>query len=367
MSIRARYKKQLRNFCLDVDFEMPVSGITVLFGPSGAGKSSLLNLLSGLDITEQNQETSSTISAKAETSFFEINNAKYDDTVNNIKLKAWQRNIGYVFQDARLFPNMTVEKNILFGFKRRSSSLNIEDVINKFKIRDLLNHYPDQLSGGQKQRVSMVRALLSNPELLILDEPLAALDYQSRQELLPYIESIHKELTIPVIYVSHDIKEVLRLADYIVVMDQGRIIDKGNIAELCINQPLLTQAEGASFILEGVVSKIISEDKLIEIDCGEESILIAGKDLQLNQAVRVLIHAKDVSLCKSHPDDSSILNCVPVIIDQVIADEKGKLQVMAKMGEQIIVSMISHRSARQLEVRPGHKIFAQFKATAMIK
>ncbi len=354
--IQVNYKKQLNNFTLDVNFNMPEKGITVLFGPSGSGKTSVLNLIAGLD-----NHTSQLQAAN-----FQLKNKVLDDFNKNIHLKPWLRKVAYVFQDHRLFSHMSTEENILFGYKRTNSNLKPQDLIDKFRINDLLKHYPGQLSGGQKQRVAMVRALLSDPELLILDEPLAALDYQSRQELLPYIESIHKSLNIPLIYVSHDIKEVLRLADYIVVMDKGRIIDQGDIADLCLTQPLLTQQEGASFILQGQVSKIIEEDKLVQINCGEK-LLITAENMQLDQQVRVLIHARDVSLCLSPPEDCSILNCIPICIEELQTDKNGKLRVLAKMAGQTIVSMISHRSAKQLKVEKNRKMYAQFKATAMIK
>lgn len=354
--IEVNYKHKLNNFLLDVSFTMPKTGITVLFGPSGSGKTSILNLMSGLR-NDKNKDNNSK---------FIINGQVIDDSVNGIKLEPWFRNIAYVFQDHRLFPHMNTRKNILFGYKRSNSELKPDDLIKKFKIEELLEHYPEQLSGGQKQRVSMVRALLSQPDLLILDEPLAALDFTSRQELLPYIECIHKELDIPIIYVSHDIKEVLRLADYILIMDKGKIVDQGNIADLCISQPLLTQEEGASFILEARVTKIIEEDKLVQLDCGE-TILITAESMQLNEKIRVLIHARDVSLCLSPPQDSSVLNCVPICIDEIQTDENGKLRVMAKIGEQTIVSLISHRSARQLNIEKGKHMYAQFKATAIIK
>lgn len=355
--IRINYRKQLNNFLLDVDFSMPDKGITVLFGPSGSGKSSVLNLIAGLDDeTNHNSNVSN----------FILNNTVIDDTNKRIKLKPWVRNIAYVFQDHRLFPHLTVEENILFGYKRRNCTLKPRDLIEAFRLQPLLSHIPTELSGGQKQRVAMVRALLSQPQLLILDEPLAALDFQSRQELLPYIEQIHKELAIPVIYVSHDIKEVLRLADYIVVMDKGTIIDQGDIADLCISQPLLTQQEGASFILEGRVSETIEEDKLVKIDCGED-ILITAENMQLEQNVRILIHARDVSLCLSPPKDSSILNCIGVCIEELQTDKNGKLRVLAKLSGQTIVAVISHRSAKILNVVKGQKMYAQFKATALIK
>lgn len=266
--IQIKYQARLNDFQLAVNIGIPASGITVIFGESGSGKSSLLNLVAGFDNATE-----------IETAQFALNNTVYDDHKNKIRLKPWQRNIAYVFQDNRLFPHMTVEQNILFGFSRRhrkSSALNKNELINTFKIAELLNHYPAQLSGGQKQRVSMVRALLSSPDLLIMDEPLAALDYTSRQELLPYIEAIHNELTIPVLYVSHDIKEVLRLADYIVLMNKGSVVAQGELSELCISQPLLTQAEGSSFILQGNVDAVYTDEKLLGVKCEHETILITG-------------------------------------------------------------------------------------------
>ncbi len=362
--IKIRYKKQLNKFSLDVDFSIPPTGITVLFGPSGSGKTSVLNLIAGID-QQQHKNADQCQSSLI------INDRVIDDSQNKINLKPWFRHIAYVFQDYRLFPHLSVEDNILFGYNRCNSDLVPADLIATFKIENLLQHFPEQLSGGQKQRVVMVRALLSQPELLILDEPLSALDYQSRQVLLPYIEYIHKALNIPIIYVSHDIQEVLRLADYIVVMDKGKIIDKGDIADLCIRQPLLTQQEGASFILEGKVTEVYEEENLLQVDCGE-NILIAAENKVEQQTLRILIHARDVSLCLSPPKDSSILNCIPVCIEKVQSDKSGKLRVIATLGgdsakQQMLMAMISHRSVKLLKIEQGKKMFAQFKATALIK
>lgn len=355
--MKISYKKNLKNFDLDIDLEISDTGITVLFGPSGSGKSSLLNLLSGLDDD----------ATKIKQSYFSLNNKTYDDLSNKIKLKAWHRNIGYVFQDHRLFPHMTVEKNVYFGYKRRGSDIDDKEIIKKFEIEQLLTQYPEQLSGGEKQRVAMVRALLSRPALLILDEPLASLDYLSKQELLPYIECIHKELTVPVIYVSHDIKEVLRLADYIVVLDKGKVVDQGDIARLCVSQPLMTQSEGVSFIIQGKVGKIYEEDCLVEVNTGNEKILLTAENMKLEQAVRILIHAQEVSLCLKPPENSSILNCLPVTIEEISESHEGKLRVIAKLDGQTLVSKISSRSARNLKIEKGKKVYAQFKATGLIK
>ena len=237
-----RYKKSFGNFVLDADFSMPDRGITILFGPSGCGKSTLLNCIAGLE--------------KADDAYFKLNDAIYDDSNKQYKTACHDRRIGYVFQDSRLFPHMNVSDNLYYGYKRLDDTqqlLKFEQVIEKFSLTDLLEKFPHQLSGGQKQRVALGRALLSNPKLLILDEPMSALDHAAKQELLPYIECIHQELTIPIIYVSHDLTEVLQLGDYILVINEGKIIDHGDLVDLCVSQPLLTQTEGASFILHGTV------------------------------------------------------------------------------------------------------------------
>jgi molybdate transport system ATP-binding protein len=365
------YQANFNQFRLQVDCCIPSQGITVLFGESGSGKSSLLNLLAGLD-SSQDSELHELCVQKAR---FSLNNAVYDDTEQKIKLKPWQRKIAYVFQDNRLFPHMTVLQNIQFGYSRRNSTLDQQALIDQFKISDLLQHYPQQLSGGQKQRVSMVRALLSNPDLLIMDEPLAALDYNSRQQLLPYIEAIHQQLTIPVLYVSHDIKEVLRLADYIVLMQQGKNIAQGELAELCVNQPLLTRAEGPSFILQGHVSELLADEGLLQMKCeGYELLIAAPPDkkpaappVKIGDRLRVLLHAKDVSLCLTPADNSSILNAVPVRIEEIKQQDQGKQLLLCSVGQQRLLATISQRSCINLQLEVGKQLYAQFKATAMIK
>ncbi|HEY9200205.1 MAG TPA: molybdenum ABC transporter ATP-binding protein [Gammaproteobacteria bacterium] len=365
------YQAHFNQFQLQVDCRIPARGITVLFGESGSGKSTLLNLLAGLNNTHQSTQHKLHI----EQARFSLNNTVYDDSEQKIKLKPWQRKIAYVFQDNRLFPHMTVLQNIQFGYERRNSTLDQQALIEQFKIEELLQHYPQQLSGGQKQRVSMVRALLSSPDLLIMDEPLAALDYNSRQQLLPYIESIHQQLTIPVLYVSHDIKEVLRLADYIVLMQQGKSIAQGELAELCVSQPLLTRAEGPSFILQGHVSALLNNEGLLQMHCEGYELLIAAQPdkqpgaqpLKNGDSLRILLYARDVSLCLSPTDNSSILNTVPVRIDEIKQQDKGKQLLLCSLGQQRLLATISQRSCNNLQLEVGKQLYAQFKATAMIK
>ena len=356
MNIHFNYKKSFANFELDCDFSMPDSGVTILFGPSGGGKSTLLNCITGLE--------------KSDTAYAKVNDIIFDDKEKNIHLPAHQRNVGYVFQDSRLFPHMTVLDNLLYGFKRAKPSqdcINKDEIISRFTLEKLLPIYPHQLSGGQKQRVALARALLSNPRFLILDEPLSALDYASKQELLPYLTSIYKEFSIPVIYVSHDLKEVLQLGDHIVLMENGKIIDSGKLAELCVTQPLLTQQEGASFILEGEVVNVNEEEKISTVNYQGMQLYLSGNVLTEKQQARILVHAKDVSLTLNKAEKSSILNILPVEVSKIHQEKNGKHLIECLLGKSKILSVISIRSLHNLKIKQGSELFAQFKATAMVK
>jgi len=354
--IKAHYKKSFSNFKLDAEFEIPASGITILFGPSGSGKSTLLNCIAGLENTDV---------AK-----LAINNDYYDNTELNIRASCPQRQFGYVFQDSRLFPHMTILRNLQYGFKRVKPHLQTFDInklIKKFLLTDLLEQFPHQLSGGQKQRVALARSILSHPRLLILDEPMSALDYAAKQALYPYLEYIHKELSLPIIYVSHDLKEVLQLGDYVLIMDNGKIIDRGDLVDLCVTQPLLTQDEGSSFILQGVVTETDEQQCITTVQCQSHILLLSGKLLEIKQPVRILVHAKDVSISLTPVNDSSILNILKTTISKINAPENGKQLIELKIGETKLVSTLSIRSVNQLNLKPGLDVYAQIKATATIR
>lgn len=356
MSIVFNYKKSYANFILDCEFSIPESGVTILFGPSGCGKSTLLNCIAGLEKTEH--------------AYAKVCDVIMDDKEKNICVAVHERRVGYVFQESRLFPHKTVLENLLYGYMRLSKTeqnLDTIELFKKFSLESLLDAYPHQLSGGQKQRVALARAILSRPRLLILDEPLSALDYTSKQELLPYIQSLHKEFSIPVIYVSHDIKEVLQLGDSIVLMENGKIVDSGDLVDLCVTQPLLTEQEGASFILEGKVSAINEQEKISTVNCLNFDLHLSGNILEENQYVRILVHAKDVSLTLDKAEHSSILNILPVEVSKVHPEKNGKHIIECCLEKTKIISIISIRSLRKLDIKPGLKLFAQFKATALIK
>lgn len=356
MSIEFNYKKSYPNFTLDCHFSIPGSGVTILFGPSGCGKSTLLNCIAGLEKTEQ--------------AYAKIGGVVLDDKKNKISIAAHKRRVGYVFQDSRLFPHKSVLENLLYGYQRlkqAEQNLDVVKIFKKFSLENLLDSYPHQLSGGQKQRVALARVILSRPCLLILDEPLSALDYSAKQELLPYLQTIHKEFSIPVIYVSHDIKEVLQLGDSIVLMEEGKIIDNGDLVDLCVTQPLLTEQEGASFILEGEVSNVNEQEKISTVNCQGFNLQLSGNVLEENQYVRILVHARDVSLTLDKAEHSSILNILPVEVIKVHPERNGKHIIECCLEKTKIISVISIRSLNKLNIKQGLKLFAQFKATALVK
>lgn len=356
MTIQAHYKHKLGQFMFDAEFSIPEQGITILFGPSGSGKTTLLNCIAGFQ--------------QADTAYFSFNGTVFDDNQQIIRLSTQQRRIGYVFQDTRLFPHLTVQQNLDYGYTRNDQNHAIarhDELIDIFSLKDLLQHYPHQLSGGQKQRVALARALLANPRLLILDEPMSALDRTAKQELMPYLESIHNRFTIPVIYVSHDIREVLRLGDYILLMDNGRIIDHGDLIELCVTQPMLTQDEGASFILTGQVKQIDAQHSISTVMCHGHPIYISGRLLEPEKQVRILVHAQDVSLTLSQASDSSILNILPATVLDIHQPVNGKHIIECDVDGTRILAMISIRSVDKLGLIKGKQVFAQFKATAMVR
>ena len=356
MSIKLHYKKSIGQFNFDAECSIPEHGITILFGPSGSGKTTLLNCIAGFQ--------------QADIAYFSLNNRVFDNSQQNIRLSTQQRRVGYVFQDNRLFPHLRVQQNLDYGYKRNDqhAAITNHDELNTiFSLQPLLQHYPHQLSGGQKQRVALARALLANPQILILDEPMSALDRSAKQELMPYLESIHNRFSIPVIYVSHDLREVLRLGDYILLMENGSIIDHGNLMDLCVKQPMLTQDEGASFILAGLVDQVDEKQSISTVLCHGYPVYISGRLLKPQQEVRILVHAQDVSLTLSQAGDSSILNILPAIVTRIHPAVNGKHLIECDVNGAYILAMISIRSVSNLGLIEGKAVFAQFKATAMVR
>jgi len=355
-------------FTLQAKFSAPAKGITAIYGPSGCGKTTLLRAIAGL---EENVTGS--------IRFGDI------DWLHS-KTPTHKRNVGYVFQRSHLFSHLNVRKNLLYGVKRTDVNkrrIAFDDAVSLLGVEKLIDKSVDTLSGGERQRVAIARALLSGPELLLLDEPMAALDHQSKSEILPYLENLHQALSIPMLYVSHATDEIARLADFIVLMENGRTYKHGPLLETVadINSPLAEQANAFS-ILEGEL-EIRSNDSVNEESsvalCPEEMLLtsinvdgnlfrIPSTSLDGRGVVRLRIVAKDVSICLDRPLRTSILNVLEsTIVDIKDNEAKGQAVVKLTVGHQFLLARISLYSKQQLSLAVGDKVFAQIKAVALVR
>ena len=355
--IQARFHLDYPEFTLNVDLELPGRGVTALFGHSGSGKTTLLRLVAGL-IRIQDGRLS-------------VNGEVWQD--DRIFLPTHKRPLGYVFQEASLFPHLTARGNLEYGMKRVGNAMDgaaLEQAVALLGIGHLLDRRPHQLSGGERQRVAIARALAVQPRLLLMDEPLAALDLKRKQEILPYLERLHDALEIPVLYVSHSPDEVARLADTVVVMEQGRVRAQGPVNELFSRLDLaLAQDQEASAIIEGVVLSHDDDYALTRLEIQGGHLSVARLDRDIHELVRVRIHARDVSLALDEPGASSILNILPARILEMREIEQA--QVLVKLctgaGEKTpLLARITRHSRDRLRLHEGQSVFAQVKAVALM-
>lgn len=353
LQLEIRYQAQ-GDFSLNLECELPGRGITAIYGPSGSGKTSLLDCIAGL----RQADPGSRIRFREET------------WQENGKIApAWKREIGYVFQDARLFPHLDVKDNLDYGLRRRSGRTGptMEQVTNWLELENLLQSASEQLSAGQKQRVAIGRALLSAPRLLLLDEPLANLDHKAAQQCLGYLQRLEHELDLPMLYVSHDIEEVSQLADHLMLMENGQVVDQGSTLDLCSRlDTRLSNEERAAAITLCKVARHDPEFGLTELDLEGNPLYVGQLDQPPGQRRRVRIPARDVSICRQHPRDSSILNILPVTLVEM--QESGETRVMLRLaiGEQHLLARITRKSAHQLQLQVGDALFAQVKSAALL-
>ncbi|MEZ9524149.1 molybdenum ABC transporter ATP-binding protein ModC [Enterovibrio norvegicus] len=357
--ITLNFSLALDNFSLSLDETIPSSGITAIFGRSGAGKTSLINAISGLSVPDTGK-----ISVGESTLF---------DAEKNIKLPPEKRRIGYVFQDARLFPHMSVEKNLRYGQSRANPSM-FEEITQLLGIGELLARYPRDLSGGEKQRVAIGRALLSEPELLIMDEPTASLDGPRRQELISYLLRLTESLSIPMIYVSHSLDEILQLADHMLLLNKGRVIANGSLHDVWSSehmQPWLSVKEQSALVTATVVGTH-PRYAMSKLDLEGETLWVPAVEAALDSRLRLRVFANDISIVKTPASDTSIRNVLPCFIESVVRAKQGEMstgycQVMLRMGNEVLIANITEWAADELALSTGDKVFAQLKGISIAK
>lgn len=346
-------------FRLETGFDIPARGVTALFGPSGSGKTTLLRCIAGLERGEGR---------------LAVGDSVWQDDAEGCFVPVHRRPLGYVFQEASLFSHLTVRDNLLYGWRRIAPSMrrvSLEEVVEWLGLSHLTERLPDGLSGGERQRVAIGRALLTSPELLLMDEPLAALDAASKAEILPYLERLHRRLSIPVIYVTHAIEEVARLADTIVQMESGRVVVEGPAVELLSRldqRPVAGEEPGAA--IEAIVEAHDDKDHLTTLALeGGLSLLAPRLDAEPGSKVRIRIPAREVSLSLDAPEGTSILNILPARIVDSAEGDPGRMLVQLALegGEVLLLSRISRYSWERLGLRTGMSVQAQIKSMGLAR
>ncbi len=355
--IEVDVEKRLGSFAIDARFAAPDSGITALFGRSGAGKTSIVNMLAGLLRPDRGR-----IAVGGELLF---------SSADGVDLPPERRRLGYIFQEGRLFPHYSVRGNLTYGGGRGGSGIDFDAVVTLLGLNALLERRPGDLSGGEKQRVAIGRALLAAPRLLLMDEPLASLDAPRRAEILPFIERLRDELRIPIIYVSHAMDEIVRLADTLVLLADGRVAAVGTVEELTSRLDLrpLTGRFEAGAVIRAVVAGHDVTYGLSELAFPGGRLRVSRLSLPLGTAVRVRIRARDVALATTRPSGISIRNIVAARVVEIAPDRGPVVDVRLDIGrpEQPVAlwARITQRAVHELKLAPGGEVFALLKTVAL--
>ena len=384
--IAARLRLPRRDFTLDVDLQLPGQGITALFGPSGCGKTTVLRAIAGLERAAGRVA---------------LGSAVWQDDARRCFLPTHQRPLGYVIQEAALFPHLSVRANLDYGRRRASAdarpgrggaaqAFGLDAAVQLLGIGALMDRRPATLSGGERQRVAIARALATAPQLLLMDEPLAALDAQRKAEILPYLERLHRALALPIVYVTHAMEEVARLADHLVLMDAGRVLAAGPLGELLARPDLpLSRLDEASVVIHARVDRHDSAYGLTRVAFDAGALWVGETAAAPGEAVRARVLARDVSVARQRPHETSVLNVLPVVLDSLQADHSTALLrlrvgTVAETGAGVgagtdagdtgpgaqapvwLLARITRRSAEALALQPGDALFAQIKGVALM-
>jgi len=359
-------RKRLGSFSHRCEVDLPLAGLTALFGASGSGKSTLVNLIAGLLRPDDGRI------AVGDTVFF--------DRAQGIDLAVHRRGLGIVFQDARLFPHLPVRDNLLFGFRRagaraQAPRAGFDAVVSLLGLDALLARRPHTLSGGERQRVAIGRALLAQPRLLLMDEPLASLDAARKTEVLPYVERLRDEFDLPILYVSHAVDEVLRLASSVVLFDGGEAVAAGSLTEL-LDHPCAAPLRGgvaAGALVFGTVGEHDPRYGLSTLDCEGFKLRVPQIDLPLGAPIRLRVPAREVALALSRPSDVSITNRIEGVIERLVERTEGvgsapsaHLEAQVRVGPNTVLAVaVTRESAERLALVPGLRLWCLIKSVAL--
>ena len=351
--IECKLNIQLEGFKLDAKFTIPDKGITVVFGPSGSGKTTLLRAIAGLE--------------KSDTGFLKVGDSIWQSDHNFVPTH--KRQIGYVFQDAALFDHLNVEGNLDYVIKRKTGLTEdfIDSIYTLLDIKPLINRSTVQLSGGEKQRVAIARALLTNPKILLLDEPLSALDLKRKNEILPYLDSLHSQLEIPILYVTHSQDETSRLADHIMLIEDGKIIGNGPINEMLTRFDLpLSHSGDAISIFDARVMSRDTNFNLMHLEFKGGQFIVPDNKLPIESLVRIRVAARDVSITKKKQTDTSILNIFPAVVEEMVPEGNAQMMVRLTLNGVTLLACLTRKSTTSLKLDKGLSVFIQVKSVAIL-
>ena len=361
--LHLQVKLNRKEFQLDVDLQLPQQGITAIFGPSGSGKTSLLRAVAGLEKIHQGR--------------IQVGISIWQDTPQRIYIPTWQRPLGYVFQESSLLPHLSVTENLNFGMQRAlKSASSVKTEANKalqacvelLGIGSLLQRMPNELSGGERQRVAIARAIAMQPQLLLMDEPLASLDAARRQEIFPWLARLRDELKMPMLYVTHSAEEVTRLADHLVVLDQGHVKAQGSVSAVLsqVVNPVVV-GEDAGALIAGCIGAVDAQWHLSRVDFDGGCIWMRDAGLPVGKAVRIRILARDVSLATAEPQNTSIQNQLCGSIQSITPDaHPSQVMVVLKCGAEEVLARITKRAVDELSLQVGQSVWAQVKSVALV-
>lgn len=347
--------KRRGDFVLDVTFELPTPGVVALFGRSGCGKSTLIDIIAGLTTPD--------------TGKIALNHQVWLDTERKTNVPAERRGVGYVFQDARLFPHLKVAANLRYALTRAAGSrfIGFDAVIELLALQPLLERRIQQLSGGEKQRVAIGRALLAQPRLLLLDEPLAALDTARREEVLPYLESLRDQLAIPMVYVTHQFDEVLRLATHVVLLQAGAVLAQGTVSQMSLNPGLrsIIGRDELGAIVDGIVLGQDASSRLHRVRVGGGELQVQSPDLAPGTRLRVQLLARDIIVSTRPPENLSVRNSLPGVVTQIQDDDANSDLVTIDIGGVLIMARITKAATDELRLVPGMRTWALVKSVSL--